>query len=42
MNNDPLTEKVIGCAYTVANTLGHGFWRRCMKMLWRTNYARRV
>lgn len=25
MNNDPLTEKVIGCAYTVANTLGHGF-----------------
>ncbi len=22
---DPLTEKIIGCAYTVANTLGYGF-----------------
>lgn len=25
MNYDPLTERIIGCAYTVANTLGHGF-----------------
>jgi len=25
MNNDPLTERVLGCAYTVSNTLGCGF-----------------
>lgn len=24
-DHDPLTEKVIGCAFTVANTLGNGF-----------------
>ncbi len=24
-NHDLLTEKIIGCAYTVANSLGHGF-----------------
>jgi len=23
--NSQLTERIIGCAYTVANTLGHGF-----------------
>ena len=23
--NDPLTERIIGCAFKVANTLGHGF-----------------
>lgn len=25
---DPLTEKIIGCAFTVANVLGHGFLER--------------
>ena len=25
MNGDELTETIIGCAYAVANTLGHGF-----------------
>jgi GxxExxY protein len=25
MNSDELTERIIGCAYTVANTLGNGF-----------------
>ena len=25
MGNDDLTEKIIGCAYTVSNTLGAGF-----------------
>jgi len=25
MQSDELTETIIGCAYTVANTLGHGF-----------------
>jgi GxxExxY protein len=25
MNRDEITEKIIGCAYTVANELGHGF-----------------
>ena len=24
-NHDLLTKKIIGCAYTVANNLGHGF-----------------
>jgi GxxExxY protein len=25
MNSDALTEAIIGCTYTVANTLGNGF-----------------
>jgi len=25
VDHDPLTEKIIGCAYTVSNTLGVGF-----------------
>ena len=25
MNTNEITEKIIGCAYTVANELGHGF-----------------
>lgn len=25
MTQDPLTERIIGCAYQVSNTLGHGF-----------------
>ncbi len=27
-DHDPLTEQIIGCAYTVANQLGHGFMEK--------------
>lgn len=39
---DKLTEKIIGCAYIVSNTLGAGLSRKFMKMLLRTNYKRPV
>lgn len=26
MEHEQITEKIIGCAYTVYNTLGYGFW----------------
>lgn len=37
-----ITEKIIGCAYTVSNTLGIGFVKRFMKMRWLLLFVKRA
>ena len=32
MNTDEITEKIIGCAYIIANELGHGFLKTLLLM----------
>ena len=36
-----ISERIIGCTFTVANTLGRDFRKRFMKMRWRWNCAKR-
>jgi hypothetical protein len=33
-----ITERIIGCSFTVANTLGHGFLEKVYENAWHTNY----
>ena len=32
-----VTERIIGCAFKVANTLGMGSWKKSMRMHWLTS-----
>ncbi len=36
-----ITERIIGCAYTVGNTLAMDFWKKSTKMRWLMNFAKR-
>jgi GxxExxY protein len=36
-----ITERIIGCAYRVHNTLGYGFLEKVYEMRWHTSYAKK-